>query len=49
VAALQQQFGRAHWRLRVHEDYRHDQRLAGGPVRLPPLAARLPVLGHQHE
>jgi dTDP-4-dehydrorhamnose reductase len=45
VAALQQQFGRAHWRPRVHDDYRHDQRLVGGPLALPPLAARLPQLG----
>jgi dTDP-4-dehydrorhamnose reductase len=41
-AALQRQHGRTHWRLRVHEDYRHDQRLKGGPV-VPPLSARLPL------
>ena len=44
VAALKQAFGREAWQLRVHEDYRHDQRLAGGAVRLPPLSARLPLL-----
>jgi dTDP-4-dehydrorhamnose reductase len=44
VASLALQFGRAHWRLRVHEDYQHDQRLVGGRVQLPPLAARLPQL-----
>ncbi len=40
ATALQRRHGRSHWRLRVHEDYRHDQRLLGGP-RLPPLSARL--------
>lgn len=44
VAALKQAFGREHWQLRVHEDYRHDQRLAGGGARMPPLSARLPAL-----
>lgn len=41
VAALQLAFGRTAWRLRVHDDYRHDQRLAGGAARVPPLSARL--------
>jgi len=41
VAALKRQYGRAAWRLRVHEDYRHDQRLAGGAARVPALATRL--------
>jgi dTDP-4-dehydrorhamnose reductase len=45
VGALREQFGRTHWRLRVHEGYRHDQRLVGGAIALPPLAARLPQLG----
>jgi dTDP-4-dehydrorhamnose reductase len=44
VAALKAAFGREAWLLRVHEDYRHDQRLAGGAARLPPLSARLPLL-----
>ena len=44
VAALKQAFGRDTWQLRVHEDYRHDQRLVGGPTRLPPLSARLSTL-----
>jgi dTDP-4-dehydrorhamnose reductase len=29
------------WRVEPHADYRHDQRLVGGPTRLPPLSARL--------
>ena len=41
VAALQRQFDRPQWRLRVHDHYRHDQRLAGGGARVPPLSARL--------
>lgn len=44
VAALRQQFQRDAWRLRVHQDYRHDQRLVGGALSLPPLSARLPAL-----
>lgn len=44
VAALQQAFGRSAWQLRVHEDYRHDQRLAGGGARVPPLSEHLPLL-----
>jgi dTDP-4-dehydrorhamnose reductase len=40
ATALQAQPGCGHWRLRVHEDYRHDQRLIGGPA-LPPLSTRL--------
>ncbi len=40
VAALAQRFDRR-WRLRVHADYRHDQRLLGGPPGLPPLSRRL--------
>lgn len=43
VLALKQAFARAAWCVRVHEDYRHDQRLLGGPVALPPLSARLPL------
>lgn len=44
VAALQAHCGRPHWRLRVHEDYVHDQRLVGGPMALPSLHQRLPAL-----
>lgn len=43
VAALKQAFGRDAWLLHTHEDYRHDQRLAGGAARVPPLSARLPL------
>ncbi|MFG6460939.1 sugar nucleotide-binding protein [Roseateles sp. DXS20W] len=35
---------RAHgrdWRVEPTDDYHHDQRLVGGPSRLPPLSARL--------
>lgn len=32
---------RRDWRVEAHEDYRHDQRLVGGPTVLPPLSARL--------
>ncbi|MBI3349988.1 MAG: sugar nucleotide-binding protein [Burkholderiales bacterium] len=38
--ALARAFGRD-WRVEPHEDYRHDQRLVGGPSSLPPLSARL--------
>jgi len=41
VAALARQHQRADWRLRVHADYAHDQRLAGGDRWVPPLSARL--------
>lgn len=41
--ALKQRFARSTWQLRVHDDYRHDQRLLGGPVRLPRLSLRLPL------
>lgn len=44
VAALKHAFGRDTWQLRVHEDYRHDQRLAGGVLTVPPLSSRLPLL-----
>jgi dTDP-4-dehydrorhamnose reductase len=44
VAALRRACGREAWQLRVHGDYRHDQRLAGGATLLPPLSARLPGL-----
>jgi dTDP-4-dehydrorhamnose reductase len=43
VVALKARFGRDAWRLREHEDYRHDQRLLGGAQRVPPLSARLPL------
>lgn len=32
---------RRDWRVEPHDDYRHDQRLVGGAVRLPPLSDRL--------
>ncbi len=44
VAALQGAYGRDHWQLRVNDDYRHDQRLAGGEALAPPLSTRLPQL-----
>jgi dTDP-4-dehydrorhamnose reductase len=40
VRALAQAMDRP-WQVRPHADYRHDQRLVGGPTRLPPLSARL--------
>lgn len=43
VAALKQQFARDAWVLRVHEDYRHDQRLVGGATHLPGLSEQLPL------
>lgn len=39
--ALAQAF-RRDWRVEDHEDYRHDQRLVGGALQLPPLSERLP-------
>lgn len=41
--ALAEAFARD-WRVAPHDDYRHDQRLVGGPSRLPPLSARLAAL-----
>lgn len=41
VAALARRFARRDWRLRVHQDYRHDQRLAGGELWVPPLSSHL--------
>ncbi len=41
VQALAQRFGRSHWRIRSHADYRHDQRLLGGDVHVPGLAQLL--------
>ena len=43
VAALKQRFSRSDWVLRVHKDYRHDQRLAGVAAQLPGLSTRLPL------
>lgn len=40
ATALRAHEARGHWQIRVHEDYRHDQRLVGGPT-LPPLSRRL--------
>lgn len=47
VYALRERFGRGGWAVRVNDVYRHDQRLAGGAARLPPLSARLPGLGRR--
>jgi dTDP-4-dehydrorhamnose reductase len=33
--------GRSHWQVRAVDGYRHDQRLLGGPLHLPPLSQRL--------
>ena len=44
VAALQVQYQRLNWQIRLHSDYAHDQRLVGGVVRLPRLSERLPTL-----
>ena len=44
VAALRECFGREAWRIEVHEAYRHDQRLVGGPALVQPLSVRLPGL-----
>ncbi len=41
AAALAHEFG-LDWRIEPNDDYRHDQRLVGGPTQLPPLSARLP-------
>lgn len=41
VTALARAHQRLHWRLRVHADHAHDQRLAGGERHVPPLSARL--------
>lgn len=43
ASALRAHEGRSHWQIRVHDDYRHDQRLVGGPA-LPPLSERLTAL-----
>lgn len=44
--ALKQVFHRTSWNVHEHEDYVHDQRLAGGGALVPPLSARLPPLRH---
>jgi dTDP-4-dehydrorhamnose reductase len=44
VAGLKLAFARDAWVLRVHEDYRHDQRLVGSAGLMPPLSASLPFL-----
>jgi dTDP-4-dehydrorhamnose reductase len=41
VKALKAQYARGSWVLKVHRDYRHDQRLVGAAARMPPLSARL--------
>ncbi|XHS76865.1 sugar nucleotide-binding protein [Burkholderiaceae bacterium UC74_6] len=43
AAGLKKRFGRDDWRIEVHEDYRHDQRLVGGAIALPSLSDRLPL------
>ena len=42
--ALKRAFHREAWDIHVHQDYEHDQRLAGGGARVPPLSARLASL-----
>lgn len=44
VASLKQAFARDAWVLRVHEEYRHDQRLIGSAGWVPALSERLPLL-----
>lgn len=44
VAALQTQYQRLHWQIRLHADYVHDQRLVGGAGRMPRLSERLGTL-----
>ncbi len=44
AAALKSRFERAHWHIDIGEHYRHDQRLVGGPLVLPPLSLQLPEL-----
>lgn len=44
VQALKQAFARDAWQVRVHREHTHDQRLAGGGTRVPPLSVRLPRL-----
>lgn len=43
--ALKQVFQREAWAIHPTEEYAHDQRLAGGGARVPPLSQRLPPLG----
>jgi len=43
AAALAVEFSRD-WRVEPNDDYRHDQRLVGGPTKLPLLSARLSAL-----
>jgi dTDP-4-dehydrorhamnose reductase len=44
VTALAVEHRRDDWHVRLHGDYEHDQRLAGGEAWVPPLSARLPCL-----
>jgi len=44
VRALKAQFQRNQWQVRVHQDYRHDQRLIAPHTRMPDLSCRLPAL-----
>lgn len=48
VGALKAHYRRDAWVLRLHDDYRHDQRLAGDSGLMPPLSARLPF-DHSHQ
>jgi len=43
AAGLKQRFGRNDWKIEVHEDYCHDQRLMGGTIAMPSLSERLPL------
>lgn len=42
VLALARRFART-WVVQEHEDYRHDQRLVGGTLPVPPLSRHLPL------
>lgn len=48
VASMKLAFARHAWVLRVHGDYRHDQRLVGSEGVMPPLSARLPLLARMN-
>jgi len=49
VWALKSAFRREAWAVHEHQDYVHDQRLAGGGARVPPLSAHLPLLRQARE
>jgi dTDP-4-dehydrorhamnose reductase len=43
AAALARRFARTGWRIEPNDDYRHDQRLVGHELMMPPLSERLPL------